>query len=56
MKINKTDKLIKCDTVLCNNNANYEIFSESYKGNIFLCENCFKMLQKLFKKVVTTNE
>lgn len=56
MKISKTSKDIKCDTVLCGKDADYEIFSDSYKGTIYLCDNCFKMMQKLFKRVTTSNE
>lgn len=50
MTISRISKLIKCDTVLCNQNANYEIVSNSYKGNIYLCEDCFKTLQNTFKR------
>ena len=51
MRISKIMKNIKCDTVLCNKSASYEIESNSYKGSIFLCEDCFIAMQKLFKKV-----
>ena len=51
MRISKIMKNIKCDTVLCNKSASYEIESKSYKGSIFLCEDCFIAMQKLFKKV-----
>lgn len=50
MTISRISKLIKCDTVLCNENACYEIVSNSYKGNIYLCEDCFKTLQNTFKR------
>lgn len=50
MTISRISKLIKCDTVLCNKNANFEIVSNSYKGNIYMCEDCFKTLQNTFKR------
>ncbi len=56
MKILMTTKQIKCDTVLCNNNSSYEILTNNYKGTIYLCESCFKKIQKLFKKVDIKNE
>lgn len=56
MKINKIFDNIKCDSVLCFNNANYEILTESYKGNQYLCETCYKKYQKLFKDVKKENE
>lgn len=49
MKLNKIDKEIKCDTVLCNNNANYELICNSYKGNSYLCDNCLLLLQNTLK-------
>ena len=56
MKILKVNKGIKCDTVLCNQDSDYKIESQSYKGEIYLCDNCFKSLQKLFKKVQVKDE
>ena len=56
MKISKIVKLIKCDTVLCNLNAKYELVSNSYKGNIYLCEDCFKSMQNTFKRTSCKNE
>jgi len=51
MKLFKINKEIKCDTVLCNCNAKYEFISNSYKGNIYLCEDCFNSMQNIMKKV-----
>ena len=51
MKIFRITKNIKCDTVLCNKNADFKIDSMSYKGEIYLCEDCFHAIQKIFKKV-----
>ena len=56
MKISKISKDIKCDTILCNQGAIYELGLESYKGNYFLCEKCFKNLQKLFKRILVKDE
>ena len=56
MKISKIFKEIKCDTILCNKTAEYELGLDSYKGNYFLCEKCFKNLQKLFKRILVKDE
>lgn len=56
MKINKIDSNIKCDSVLCFNNASYEIKTNSYKGNQYLCNTCFKQYQKLFKETKKADE
>lgn len=56
MKINKINKNLKCDSVLCFNNANFEILADSYKGNQYLCNDCFKKYQKLFKDTKKENE
>jgi len=56
MKISKILREIKCDTILCNKDANYELELDSYKGNYFLCEKCFKNLQKLFKRILVKDE
>lgn len=50
MKILKTTKLLKCDTVGCNTNSQYELILGSYKGNIYLCKNCYTELKNLFTK------
>lgn len=51
MKISKIKQKIVCDTVLCGEIATYCIESESYKGNIYLCEKCFKSLQNNLKRI-----
>lgn len=56
MKINKINKNLKCETVLCFNNASFEILADSYKGNQYLCEKCYKQYQKLFKEKKKENE
>lgn len=56
MKINKLTEIIKCDSILCFNNATFEILTNSYKGNQYLCINCYKKYQKLFKEQKKTNE
>ena len=56
MRISKIHKDIKCDTVLCNKDACYELEMGSYKGNYFLCDNCFKSMQKLFKRTMLKDE
>ncbi len=56
MNIQKINKLIKCDIVLCNENANYQIDTNSYKGTMFVCEKCFNLMQKLFKRTTIKNE
>lgn len=57
MKINfiKNNEPIKCDSVLCFNNSSYELVTNSYKGNTYLCESCYKQYQKLFKDTKKTN-
>lgn len=50
MKICKVNENIKCDSILCFQNASFVITTNSYKGNQYLCNNCFKKYQKLFKE------
>ena len=45
-----TNKIIKCDTVLCHKNSTYILSLNSYKGDIFLCEECMQNLKNIFKK------
>ena len=56
MKIKQISDNIKCDSVLCFQNACYEILTNSYKGNQYLCKTCYKNYQKLFKDTKKTNE
>lgn len=56
MKINAIKENIKCDSILCFNTSSFEIQTNSYKGNQYLCENCFKKYQKLFKEQKKNNE
>ena len=56
MKLKMIYENIKCDSVLCFQNASYEILTNSYKGNQYLCKNCYKNYQKLFKEPKKINE
>ena len=56
MKINKVNEIIKCDSVLCFRNATFVIETNSYKGNQYLCNDCFKKYQKLFKEQKKSDE
>lgn len=47
---------IKCDTVMCNQIAKYQLSTNSYKGNSFFCQKCFSLIQKLFKRTNTKND
>ncbi len=55
MNLTKTNKIIKCDTVLCHNNCSHILSVDSYKGDIYLCDICYKKVKNLFKKE-TKNE
>ena len=56
MKITRKLMKIRCDSVMCGEMAVYEIESESYKCNIYLCYKCFANLQTNIKKVNIKNE
>jgi hypothetical protein len=56
MKLTTINKNIKCDTVLCNENASFELVSNSYKGNAYLCDKCMFLMQNILKKVSLKNE
>lgn len=56
MKLAQTNKTIKCDSVLCHNLSTFKIESNSYKGDMFLCDKCFKELTNIIKKGTKTNE
>ena len=56
MKLNRIKENIKCDSVLCFQNANFEIITNSFKGNQYLCNDCYKKYQKLFKESAKANE
>lgn len=49
MKIEQIQKKLVCDTISCWQTSAYKITTNSYKGNMYLCENCYKQLSKLFK-------
>ena len=56
MNITKIKNYIKCDSVLCNKIAMYKINSNSYKGDSYICTDCFNEFQKLFKRTSSNNE
>ena len=56
MKINKINSNIKCDSILCFAPATQELITNSFKGNQYLCDHCFKEYQKLFKDNKKNNE
>lgn len=56
MRIARIYKNLKCDTVLCFNNAEYELNLGSYKGNSYMCLKCFKKLITLFKRINKNEE
>ena len=56
MILQKIYKQIKCDTVMCHKNSSYQITTNSYKGDMFLCTDCFTNLQKVLKRTTTKNE
>ena len=41
---------------IINDDAKFEFITNSYKGNSYLCENCFNTMKNTIKKVVTKNE
>ena len=52
MKITFEKRKIKCDGVNCGNEAEVKLDINSYKGILFLCGDCFKMLQSIVKRNV----
>ena len=56
MKISKINQQVKCDTVMCHELSTYVLEIESYKGNLYLCESCFKKLTNLLKKENKKND
>ena len=56
MNITKIKNYIKCDSILCNKVAEYKICTNSYKGDSYMCINCFTDFQKLFKRTASNNE
>lgn len=56
MKITRISKNIKCDTVLCSENAEFELSLNSFKGNSYLCPKCFNLVRNLFKRLNDKNE
>ncbi len=50
MKKMKINRIIKCDTLYCHQNATYMIETNSFKGNQFLCNSCYNEMKNLFKK------
>lgn len=56
MNITRIKNYIKCDSVLCNKIAIYKISANSYKGDYYMCSECFNEFQKLFKRTPSNNE
>ena len=56
MKIEMKTRGIKCDGVHCSNISNAEIDLESYKGILFLCNDCLKKFQSLLRRNSQKNE
>lgn len=56
MNVTKINNYIKCDTVLCNKIATQKISTNSYKGDFYMCCECFNEFQKLFKRTASNNE
>lgn len=56
MNITKIKDYIKCDSILCNKTANYKISANSYKGDFYICIECFNEFQKLLKRTNSNNE
>ena len=56
MTIEKITNNIICDTIGCNTLSTYVITTNSYKGNIILCTQCFKKLQNITKRIKDNNE
>ena len=50
MKMMKENQQIKCDTILCNKISTVRLSLNSYKGDMFLCGDCFTKLKCLLKK------
>ena len=56
MRLIVEEKNIKCDGVNCNKLSKFSLDINSYKGLIFLCENCFKQMQSILKRNSQKNE
>lgn len=56
MKISKPVFITKCDTVMCNKKAIFKLETNSYKGDTYLCESCFKNLLNSLKRLINKNE
>ncbi len=48
MSIKATDKVIKCYTLKCQNNADVCIESCVVNGDIYLCFDCLSLYNKIF--------
>ena len=55
MKLIIRNENIKCDNIFCKNMSNARLDMDSYKGIVFLCNDCLKQIQNLFKSS-TTNQ
>ena len=48
MQIEESQKNVRCDSANCHNFATFNINTNGYKQNIYICEECF---QKLFDSI-----
>lgn len=55
MKIDECLNNVRCFTASCNKFAKYNIDTNGFKGNISLCEDCFKELSKLILNINKQN-
>lgn len=51
MFIQESLKNIRCDTISCHKLAQYNICTSSYKGNIYMCDDCFNKLHSAIQSI-----
>ena len=51
MKIEKINLNLICDTISCWQVASYKLTTNSFKGNMYLCEKCLQELIKSLKGI-----
>ena len=51
MKISTPIFITKCDTIMCNKKAKSRLETNSFKGDSYLCETCFKNLFNSMKRI-----
>ena len=50
MTIEKCENNVRCNVAGCNKMATANIDTNGFKGNLCLCDDCLKQLEKLIKK------